>query len=490
MKLPQRTPVATPASNASVTSTSTKDPGVTAAAMGAYVGETVSGGSLSAGKPVTARGEPAPVQPSPRTAISPPAGSALFDSSPETQPAPASAASSSSMASDLPVVQQLEPEADPDTTSASMPQNMKPTSRPVHTKDSARADVAPDPAEPNRATEPSYDMAAVIMMPPVPYASVQAPIFLGTVAASSRSGTSSLLLNEGSRPHGAQLSGKGEPVVAPDATDNGTASPGTAGFDISLAPENHYTVTSGSRQIAATPGATDVMEPALHRTGSGANTRPLSITTSTVSVDADTTSPTAVNGVQVGLGFFIPRENTPPVKVTASIIIGNPAQAIAQQVMPALVSLATHTNGSNQLTVSLHPLDLGQVEVHLVRGNDGTTAVTVTASNPLTLQELSQNVHHLHAALDAASVPVDGRTMNFIVASTTAAEQNQGSSGRGASSPQDGSGGTSGGQDHKSWQNHQNSSNNNTVDDTATHRDGAATATRRNWQLNGLNITA
>jgi hypothetical protein len=175
-----------------------------------------------------------------------------------------------------------------------------------------------------------------------------------------------------------------------------------------------------------------------------------------------------------------------PVRAPAA----NPVQVATPQVAPALISLATRTDGSHEMTVSLNPRDLGQVEVHLTRSSDGTTTVTVTASRPDVLQELSQNVHHLHAALDAAAVPPDGRVMNFVAA---AADQSRDLAGRSASDSQAGSNGASGGQNSSQGNAGQQGQPRHTArdaDDDSPYRSLAPVASRRNWQLSGLNITA
>ena len=189
----------------------------------------------------------------------------------------------------------------------------------------------------------------------------------------------------------------------------------------------------------------------------------------------------------------------PAALPTASIVnTENPVQAPAgssvqvatRQVAPALISLATRTDGSHEMTVSLNPRDLGQVEVHLARSSDGTTTITVTASRPDVLQELSQNVHHLHAALDDANVPTDGRVMNFVTAA--ASDQSRDLAGSKAANSQDSSG-ASGGQNSSQGSAGQQDQPRHTArdaDDDSPYRSLAPVASRRNWQLSGLNITA
>lgn len=142
------------------------------------------------------------------------------------------------------------------------------------------------------------------------------------------------------------------------------------------------------------------------------------------------------------------------------------------------------------MTVSLHPRDLGQVEIRLVRGSDGTTAVTVTASQAGTLQELSQNMHHLHAALDAANIPVDGRTVNFTMASASGSEQDRSRDNPAGNATQDrsnGSGDRNPGQ-NQSWQ--QGRQGGSGQGGGGSHTGAAPLVSRRQWQISGLNITA
>ena len=183
--------------------------------------------------------------------------------------------------------------------------------------------------------------------------------------------------------------------------------------------------------------------------------------------------------------------NAPPAAPDAAAPVAaaaTPATSIAAQVAPALVSLVTRKDGSNEMTVSLHPRDLGQIDIRIARGSDGSTVVTVSASQPQTLQELASNVHHLHAALDAANIPVDSRTLNFVapVASDPGQQFQSGSSGSNASTTQDQGSNTAGYQQQGSRPQSQGSPG------TGTARyDAAAPVTmRRSWQISGLNITA
>ncbi len=162
-------------------------------------------------------------------------------------------------------------------------------------------------------------------------------------------------------------------------------------------------------------------------------------------------------------------------------------QTAADQVAPELISLASHADGSNEMTVSLHPRDLGEVHIHVARAADGSTTVTVAASEPQTLQELSQNAHHLHAALDAAHVPSDARTMSFV-ATMAIAPDLQVQNGPSASPFQGGN--TANGQ-QQAWRRDQNGQPSSPGRDESDASDSATpVAETRHWRLSGLNITA
>ena len=196
------------------------------------------------------------------------------------------------------------------------------------------------------------------------------------------------------------------------------------------------------------------------------------------------TPPVAPPAPEMGNGLLAAKSADAPV-------IDHPAQVAIPQLIPALISLATRTDGSNEIRVSLNPRDLGQVDIHLVRGTDGTTTVSIIASNPDTLRDLSQNVHHLHAALDAANIAPDGRTMNFITPAAATSDQGRTDlDGRGASARQDNGSGSSGSQDRAWQQGRQGNPSGSLSDDSSSYSSIAPVASRKSWQLSGLNITA
>ena len=194
---------------------------------------------------------------------------------------------------------------------------------------------------------------------------------------------------------------------------------------------------------------------------------------------------------------------TPPLaaspvtaKPAGPAVATSPGQVATSQVAPALVSLATRTDGSNELTVSMHPRDLGEVQIHMVRAPDGSVSVTVSATRPDTLQELSHNVQHLHAALDAADVPMDGRTMTFLAPSASDPGHPASESGSlGASSDRtpnpnpDQTPDRTPGQD-RAWRRDQDGRRLANLADESDARSSAPIASTHRWQFSGLNITA
>ena len=111
---------------------------------------------------------------------------------------------------------------------------------------------------------------------------------------------------------------------------------------------------------------------------------------------------------------------TGPVMASASAVPPDASGAPAQ-VGTSLLTLASRTDGSSQMALSLHPKDLGDVHIQLARGADGAVRVVVAATEPATLRSLMNDQAHLHAALDAAAVPSAERHVSFELAPAAAA---------------------------------------------------------------------
>ncbi|MGI4745135.1 MAG: flagellar hook-length control protein FliK [Janthinobacterium lividum] len=117
---------------------------------------------------------------------------------------------------------------------------------------------------------------------------------------------------------------------------------------------------------------------------------------------------------QSGPVALLPENPAPPDLVAAAFGKQTDPQASAQaQVGSSLLTLASGPDGSSQMALTLHPKELGAVHIQLDRNSNGVIRIVVTASEPATLRSLINDQAHLHAALDAASIPSAGRTLSF-----------------------------------------------------------------------------
>ena len=114
------------------------------------------------------------------------------------------------------------------------------------------------------------------------------------------------------------------------------------------------------------------------------------------------------------------------------------------------LAAAARPGQPERLTIRLDPGALGTVEIRVERSSHGPTRVELAVERPDTLLTLMADRPALHAALDLAGVPPEGRTVHFSLApSDSGASGNglggnaSGSNGFGAGSG--GSGGTPGG---------------------------------------------
>nr|WP_294517409.1 flagellar hook-length control protein FliK [uncultured Rhodopila sp.] len=88
----------------------------------------------------------------------------------------------------------------------------------------------------------------------------------------------------------------------------------------------------------------------------------------------------------------------------------------AAQVGSALLTLGPAADGSQQMTLRLHPAELGVVQVQIGRSETGAAHVEITAERADTMQALQRDQVQLHRALDDAGVPAAGRTVTFHTA--------------------------------------------------------------------------
>jgi flagellar hook-length control protein FliK len=153
---------------------------------------------------------------------------------------------------------------------------------------------------------------------------------------------------------------------------------------------------------------------------------------------AHAASDTAGDGVRDAGEEPLPQQIAPPdalsaapeTAATPATASAHPAQAAAPvaQLAPALVTLAKTVDGAQQMTVRLHPADLGMVQVRIQRAASGVTQIDITADKPATLQALQRDQAALHRTLDQAGVPAAGRTVSFHAAAPAPAPASSGSS--------------------------------------------------------------
>lgn len=118
------------------------------------------------------------------------------------------------------------------------------------------------------------------------------------------------------------------------------------------------------------------------------------------------------------LGQAVPFDLSAAIPATASaattqqVHTGNPASP-AEQVRPALMTLAKSTDGSQEVTIRLQPGDLGTVQIRIARAASGATRIEILAEKPATLLTLQRDQPQLHRALDEAGIPAAGRAVSF-----------------------------------------------------------------------------
>lgn len=89
---------------------------------------------------------------------------------------------------------------------------------------------------------------------------------------------------------------------------------------------------------------------------------------------------------------------------------------VADQVAPAIVRLATGSNGAQSLTIRLDPVALGQIEIRIERTGDRTTRVIVLAERADTLALLRHDKPALEKALDQAGLSANARDIDLRLA--------------------------------------------------------------------------
>ena len=143
------------------------------------------------------------------------------------------------------------------------------------------------------------------------------------------------------------------------------------------------------------------------------------ITLRPVEAGADPAKPAAVPPGSAQQPVVAMPAATPAVATPTAAVVASHQAALAspvQQLAPALLTLAKTADGGQQMTVRLHPAELGMVQVRIAQVASGAMQVDITADNPATLLALQRDQPQLHRALDDAGIAAAGRTVTFHVA--------------------------------------------------------------------------
>jgi flagellar hook-length control protein FliK len=144
------------------------------------------------------------------------------------------------------------------------------------------------------------------------------------------------------------------------------------------------------------------------------------ITLRPVEADADPAKSAVLSGPTLELVTPAATSVTAPATGMPTTSVAVPHQAAPappmDQLAPALLTLAKTADGGQQMTVRLHPADLGMVQVRIAQAAPGATQIEITATNPATLLALQRDQPQLHRTLDDAGIAAAGRTVTFHVA--------------------------------------------------------------------------
>ena len=124
-----------------------------------------------------------------------------------------------------------------------------------------------------------------------------------------------------------------------------------------------------------------------------------------------TAAPAAAALAAAGIDAPRPIARTGPTTPTTT---ATPSPPAAQ--MQGVIWNLARSGGSQLVSVSLHPADLGRVEVRLDRDAAGGTQVSLLVERPETLHALVRDQAQLGQALDRAGVPSETRSISIQAA--------------------------------------------------------------------------
>lgn len=109
--------------------------------------------------------------------------------------------------------------------------------------------------------------------------------------------------------------------------------------------------------------------------------------------------------------------NALPVnQVAQPVHVATPAGYINQRPVSEQVHVAVRkaaSDGLENITVQLDPIDLGRVEVNIQTNRDGLTSISFVVDKPETFDHLSRDAHSLERALQDSGIKTDTGSMQF-----------------------------------------------------------------------------
>lgn len=102
--------------------------------------------------------------------------------------------------------------------------------------------------------------------------------------------------------------------------------------------------------------------------------------------------------------------------VSQPVHVATPAGYINQRPVSEQVHVAVRkaaSDGLENITVQLDPIDLGRVEVNIQTNRDGLTSISFMVDKPETFDHLSRDAHSLERALQDSGIKTDTGSMQF-----------------------------------------------------------------------------
>ena len=132
--------------------------------------------------------------------------------------------------------------------------------------------------------------------------------------------------------------------------------------------------------------------------------------------------------------------SAPPVDAPATAAAAQAPSPVrvpepAEQIGPALLTLAKTPEGAQEMTVRMQPEDLGMVQVRITRAGSGATQIDITAEKTSTLLALQRDQPQLHRTLDEAGISAIGRTITIHAAPAAQVASGDSAAGLGAGHP-------------------------------------------------------